>query len=87
MTSLMPKAIGGQIVPGVISPYYRFSFVTEKPYGLPQEKEVFTPSAPQKPKSLGDERHHELLGALKNIQVKQKATQIQDALPGNRDWR
>ena len=88
MTNYMPRALTGQLVPGVVSNMFQFSYVTERPYGLPMKKAVYTPAAPQKPKNLGDSKHQELMGALKNLtSVTQKATQMTDALPGNRDWR
>ena len=51
------------------------------------DKIVLPPKKQIKPLSLGEERHSEMLGALKNLTVKQNVTQIQDALPRNRDWR
>ena len=40
-----------------------------------------------KPLSLGDERHQQLIGAIQGLKVSQHTSQIQDALPRNRDWR
>ena len=92
MTSLMPVAIAGHIVPGKVDPFLRFSFVTNKPYGPPAKIQHRPAAAPQKPRDLGDEGHQQLLGAIKGIgagtaKVQQQATQIADALPGFRDWR
>ena len=51
-----------------------------------KEQPVVEPSTGQ-PKKLGDEQHHEVMGQLQKIIVKQQATQMQDASPGLRDWR
>lgn len=87
MTTEKPIIMTGHIVPGVVQSKYRFSFVTDKPYGRELEKQIFTPSAPVEPKSLGDERHTQLLSAIKGLKVEQKTTQTVDALQRNRDWR
>ena len=41
------------------------------------------------PLSLGAERHGQMISALKDLKgaISQNVTQIQDALPQNRDWR
>jgi len=83
----MPKAIEGHIVPGKISPFIVFSYITNRPYGPPEKRQLYSKPIPQKPKMIGDERHQQLMGALKNIAVTQNTTQIQDALPEPRDWR
>jgi len=88
MTSLMPVAIAGHIVPGKVDPFLRFSHVTHRPYGPPIKGQPRAPAPPQKPRDIGDERHQQLLGAIKGIGgVKQQVTQITDALPAHRDWR
>ena len=87
MTSLMPVAIAGHIVPGKVDPLIRFSYVTHRPYGPPVKIQPKGHPPQQKPRDIGDERHQQLLGAIKGLNVKQQATQITDALPGFRDWR
>ena len=87
MTSVRPQVVTGWIVPGVIEPQFQFSHLTDKPYGRALEKEIFTPAPPVQPKSLGDERHGELLSAIKGLSVKQNVAQTTEALPQNRDWR
>ena len=41
------------------------------------------------PLSLGAERHGQMISAIKDLKgaISQNVTQIQDALPQNRDWR
>ena len=84
----MPVAIAGHIVPGKVDPFIRFSYVTHRPYGPPVNIRPKGSPPPQKPRDIGDERHQQLLGAIKGIGgVKQQVTQIVDALPAHRDWR
>ena len=87
MTSLMPVATPGWPYPGKIEPWYQFSYITERPFGKRKKFEQYVSAVPQKPRPTGDERHTQLLSAIKNINVKQQATQITDALPDNRLWR
>ena len=87
MTSFMPTVVSGHIVPGKVDPLIRFSYVTNRHYGPPTNVRPRGPAPAQKPRDLGDERHQQLLGAIKNIGITQQATQITDALPGYRDWR
>ena len=70
MTSYMPRAIPGHIVPGIIEPQWKFAFVTDRVHGQPMKQPVFTPTQQPKPKDMGDERHHQLLKAIKGISVK-----------------
>lgn len=83
----MPKIITGHVVPGDPRPLPR-KWITNEPYG-PPIKQTPTPQPTQGPpkKGLGEEQHHEVMGQLQKILVAQKSTQIQEALPGFRDWR
>ena len=90
MSLLRPKTIEGDIlhmghiydispIPAQLIWYY-----SGKPV-IPQKviHEQKTPAL-----SLGDERHQELLGAIKGSQGQGKfLTQIASALPRHRDWR
>jgi hypothetical protein len=88
MSSLMPVAIPGHIVlNSKVDPFLRFTYVTHRFYGPPVKEQPRAPPPQQKPRDIGDERHKQLLGAIKGINVKQQSTQIVDALPGYRDWR
>ena len=79
----------GHIVPGQRDPYIVFSYVTSRPHGEPMKVTEPREAEPLKPKDLGQERHVQLLDAIKGIHVEQtaKQTAITDALPANRDWR
>ena len=94
MSNLYPVAIEGHIVPGVRDPTLAFSFVTETPHGEPMRIPEAAPPADQKPKDLGQERHLQLLSAIKGmggggVKIDQGAQQTAytEAMPGNRDWR
>ena len=87
MTSLIPQVITGHVVPGDPTPIPR-KWITNEPYGPPIKQEpVQQPTQGPPKKGLGEEQHHEVMGQLNKILVQQKSTQIQEALPGFRDWR
>ena len=99
MSSVMPQAIPGHVVPGTTTPLIkvlkpwgwqtyrlRAGDITETPYGPPIEKEPTVQPAPAKPKQIGDEHHHGLMAKL-SAMISQNTTQISDALPGYRTWR
>ena len=89
--NLVPVPIEGHIVPGALSPYLGFKWVTDTPHGGPMKAPAPTSSQATKPRDLGDERHQQLLSAIKglNVNVEQNVQQatINEALPGDRDWR
>ena len=86
MTSYLPQVITGHVVPGDPTPLRR-KWITNEPYGPPIKQEPVPEPTSGPPKKLGDEQHHEVMGQLSKILVEQKATQIQEAIPGFRDWR
>ena len=86
MSRLMPSPITGHIVPGVINPNLQYDFTTSN-HHAPIKKEIHAQPPPAPIKNLGDERHHELISAIKGLKVDQNVTQIQQALPQHRDWR
>ena len=90
MSNLMPVAMEGNVVPGVKDPYTVFGYSTDRPHGAQVKETAPAPSPEQKPKDLGNERHMQLLDAIKGLTVKQDVRQeanINEALPENRDWR
>ena len=59
-------------------------------HGKPIKAQPIAPVQDEAPRDLGEERHHELLSALKGMRVTQTATQssnVTEALQQNRDWR
>ena len=87
MTTIWAKPIEGSIF-DIQGPQFRVTAVNSRT-GEPAEKIIVQKQAPIQPLSLGQERHTQLLGALKNIgaKVSQNVAQIQDVLPRRRDWR
>ena len=101
MTSLLPKPVEGDIVPGTSTPYIqvyqpwgwethrlRAGTISTTPYGPPIEKDPAPQPAPptEKPKMIGDEHHHSIMSAISSL-VQQHTSQISEALPGDRLWR
>ena len=85
----MGRPVAGSVLELPVDPRLVFDFVVNRPYGPPIAKKEIKPHESHKPLTLGDERHSELISAIKNISVEQKVKQdiIQEGLPRNRDWR
>ena len=77
----------GEIVPGLVDPFYRSGRTTGGPaFALPVKEVTTAPPLP----NLGDQRHSEMLGALKKLgaTIEQTVTQkTTDALKQTREWR
>ena len=87
-----PSVVEGSIIDLPIDPRVALKWVTNTPGGHgPAIKEQPKPkAADDTPKDLGEERHHQLLSAIKGINVSQNVSQkanVADALAQNRDWR
>ena len=87
-----PRVIEGSIIDMPINPHLRLKWVTNTPggNGKPIKQKAPPIQQPERPRDLGEERHHQLLSALKGLKVTQNATQnanVEDALKQNRDWR
>ena len=90
MTTERPVLPGGTIVPGLVDPQTTFSYLTKSRHGRAVKEEVPRVSAPVQPVSLGNERHKETMGALKDIAAKitQAVTQkTTEAMEEKRLWR
>ena len=87
--NLIPIPIKGSVLDLPIDPRIQLLFVTNRVGGGPRKNKPKTDAAPDKPRDLGEERHHQLLDAIKGINVKQDVKQnvVTDALAQNRDWR
>ena len=85
----MGKAIPGSVLDLPVDPRLVVEYITHRAYGGPIEPTQIKTQDSAKPLTLGDERHNELISAIKNISVTQKVKQdvIQESLPKNRDWR
>ena len=86
MSKFYGHPVEGHIVPGVKDPRLQYLFTTSN-HRTAILKEIHAQLPPAPIKNLGDERHQELLGAIKGLKVTQNVAQIQNALPQRRDWR
>lgn len=92
MSNLRPTVIEGSILDIPIDPRVVLRFVTNTPGGLgkPIKHKEKPEPVPEKPRDLGEERHMQLLGAIKGLKVDQNASQkanVTEALQQSRDWR
>ncbi len=84
--------IEGSIIDLPIDPRVALRWVTNTPGGQggPIKQQVTARQPDEMPKDLGEERHHQLISAIKGLKVSQTANQtsaVTDALRANRDWR
>ena len=89
MTTLFGKPIPGSVLTLPPDPRLIVDYITHTPYGPPIKQHEVKKQEAANPLTLGDERHNELISAIKSISVSQKVQQdvIQKSLPKNRDWR
>ena len=96
MTSIHPTLPTQTLIPGIVDPSKPYAGTIQQPHGpIVRRLAQQNYSQPQKPMSLGDGRHKELMGALGKLQVSQKATQKVDedknkttlAMEETREWR
>ena len=88
----MARPIEGSLLDLPIDPRISLKYVTNTPggHGKPIKAVPVAKLQGEVPRDLGEERHHELLSALKGLRVTQTATQsanVTEALQQNRDWR
>ena len=90
MSNLRPTVVTGSIIDLPINPRVALKWVTNTPGGGPIKHRPKPRPVDATPKDLGEERHHQLLSAIKGINVKQDVSQkanVTEALRQNRDWR
>ena len=76
MTSLHPTLPTQTLVPGTVDPTRLYAGTIHEPYGhIVREVAQKNYSQPQQSLSIGDERHRELMTALKKLSVNQKVSQ------------
>ena len=72
MTTLQGIPFPGSVLDLPVDPRYRLKYVTERVYGPPiYRKQAQPDSAPNafKPRPLGDEKHSQLLSAIKGLSL------------------
>lgn len=92
MSNLRPTVVEGSILDRPVDPHVTLRFVTETPggLGLPIRHKPVPEPVPEKPMDLGEERHQQLIGAIKGLKVDQNVSQkanVTEALQQSRDWR
>ena len=88
MSNLRPTVVEGSILDLPIDPRLALKWVTRRPRGGPIKPQPKAVPVDETPKDLGEERHHQLLSAIKGLKVDQNVSQnVEDALVQNRDWR
>ena len=87
--NLIPVPIKGSVLDLPIDPRIQLLYVTNKVGGGPTKIKPKVEQPPEKVKDLGEERHHQLLDAIKGLNVKQDVKQnvVTESLAQNRDWR
>ena len=76
MTSIHPILPTQTLVPGTVDPTRAYAGTMHEPHGrIVREVQQANYSQPQKSLSIGDERHNQLMGALKKLSVKQNVSQ------------
>ena len=88
MSNLRPTVITGSIIDLPIDPHIALIWVTRTPHGPPIKQQPKARPVDETPKDLGEERHLQMLSAIKGLKVDQNVSQkVEDALVQNRDWR
>ena len=88
MSNLRPTVVTGSIIDLPVDPRIALKWVTRTPHGPPIKPRAKAVPVDETPKDLGEERHHQLLSAIKGLKVDQNVSQnVEDALVQNRDWR
>ena len=79
----------GSILDRPVDPMIVLLYVTDRPHGPPIKKKTVPKQEEHKPVDLGEERHHQLLSAIKGLKVDQNVKQsaVTESLEQFRDWR
>ena len=75
--NLIARPIEGSIIDLPIDPRLALKWVTNVPggHGPPIKQQPQAPPLEEKPKDLGETRHHQLISAIKGLKVSQTAEQ------------
>ena len=92
--NLIARPIEGSIIDLPIDPRLALKWVTNIPggHGPPIKSQPQPPPLDEKPKDLGETRHHQLISAIKGLKGSPKTgenqtSNVAEALEQNRDWR
>ena len=78
--------LAGHVVPGVVDPSVRKSFITNSWYGPPAKVQSVR-DLPHVPQPLGDDKNPKILEHIKKMVMSEIAKPIAEAVPAMRDWR
>ena len=87
MSNLRPTVIKGSIIDLPRDPRVVLKWVTNSHGGAPIKQQPKSAPPDEKPKDLGEERHHQLLSALHGLKGGSSTANVTEALQQNRDWR
>ena len=82
-----PGVIEGSVMDLPIDPTVALKWVTHRIHGPPMDRPKYDHAPFEKPKDLGEERHMELLKAIKGLKPMSQMSNVADALQQYRDWR
>ena len=86
MSSYLGVVLAGSVVPGVIDPNIRKSFITNTPRGPPAKIQKVQ-DLPKVPQPIGDDKNPQIMEHIKKMVMSEISKPIAEAMPSNRDWR
>ena len=86
MSRYLGVVMAGSVVPGVIDPRIRKSFVTNTPRGPPAKVQKVQ-DLPKVPQPIGDDKNPEIMEHIKKMVMSEISKPIAEAMPSMRDWR
>ena len=86
MSNQFGICLAGSVVPGVIDPRIRKSFITHTPHG-PPAKIQRVEELPKVPHPMGDDKNPNFMDHIKKMGRGELTKPIAEAMPAMRDWR
>ena len=86
MSSYLGVLVTCHVVPGVVDPNVRKSFITKSWHG-PPAKVQSVQDLPKVPAPLGDDKNPQIMEHIKKMVMSEIAKPIAEAMPGYRAWR
>ena len=86
MSSYLGVVMAGHVVPGVVDPNVRKSFITNSWHG-PPAKVQSVQDLPKVPAPLGDDKNPQIMEHIKKMVMSEIAKPIAEAMPGYRAGR
>ena len=86
MSNYLGVVVTGSVVPGVVDPNLRKSFVTNSFRGPPSKIQRVTDKK-LPPLQMGDDKQPDFLHHIKKMLMSELAKPVTEAVPAMRDWR